>query len=452
MNEINKLQEKDLKYIWHPCSQMKDYETFPPTVIQKGEGVFLYDVEGNKYLDAVSSWWVNLFGHANKRINKALYEQAEKLEHVIFANFTHEPAIELAENIIDITPKGLNKIFFGDNGSSAIEIALKLSFQYHMQMGKMKKTKFVAISDAYHGETIGALSVGDMDLYSKIYKPLLLDTIKVEGPDCYRCKYNQKRESCNGACFEHMEKLVKEKNEEIAGIIIEPMVQCAAGMKIYSPVYLKKLRKLCDTYDIHLIADEIAVGFGRTGKMFACEHAEISPDIMCLSKGLTAGYMPLSLALMTDKIYNAFYDDYNKMKAFLHSHSYSGNPLGCRVACETLKIFKEEKIIEKNKEKSKRLKSKVENILSDLPYLGEYRQIGMIGAIELVKDKKSKEGFPWEERVGYQIYKIALEKGVLLRPLGNTIYFMPPYVINEEEVDLMVYAARDSIIEYFKRK
>ena len=446
---MKELQDKDLKYIWHPCSQMKDYEKFPPIVIEKGKGVYLKDVNGKTYLDAVSSWWVNLFGHSNQRINDALYNQANTLEHVIFANFTHKPAIELCERIISISPNRLEKVFFGDNGSSAIEIALKLSFQYHQQIGKGKKTKFVNISDAYHGETIGALSVGDMDLYSKIYKPILIDSIKVEGPDCFRCKFNKDRKTCDAECFIFMEDKIKEIHDEVSAIIIEPIVQCAAGMKIYSPKYLIKLREICDKYDINLIADEIAVGFGRTGKMFASEHANISPDIMCLSKGLTAGYMPLSLVLMSDKMYYAFYDDYNKMKAFLHSHSYSGNPLGCSVALETLKIFEDENIIEKNKIKSDYLRKKVQSVLSSIPNLGEYRQIGMIGAIELVKDKITKEPFESEKRVGYNIYKKALEKGVLLRALGNIIYFMPPYVITEEEIDFMVEVARDSIIEYF---
>ncbi|WFD12321.1 adenosylmethionine--8-amino-7-oxononanoate transaminase [Tepidibacter hydrothermalis] len=446
---MNELQRKDLKYIWHPCSQMKDYETFDPIVIKRGEGVFLEDMNGKRYLDAVSSWWVNLFGHSNKRINEALYKQANKLEHVMLANFSHEPAIELAEKIVNVTPDGLNKIFFGDNGSSAVEIALKLSFQYHQQIGKNKKTKFVKISDAYHGETLGALSVCDVELYNKVFNPLLLDVIKAQGPDCYRCPYGLCRENCRAECFEKMEKTIEKQHEEISAIIIEPMVQGAAGMKIYSPEYLKKLRKLCDEYEINLIADEVAVGFGRTGKMFACENAGISPDIMCLSKGLTAGYMPLALTLMTDKIYNAFYDDYSKLKAFLHSHSYSGNALGCSIAVETLNIFKDENVVENNIIKSNLLREKVGNILDELPHVGEYRQLGMIGAIELVKNKETKEGFDWKSRVGYNIYKIALKKGVLLRPLGNVIYFMPPYVIDNKEMDLMVNTARDSILEFF---
>lgn len=446
---MRSLQEKDLKYVWHPCSQMKDYEKFPPIVIEKGKGVFLEDVEGKKYLDAVSSWWVNLFGHSNQRINDALYKQANTLEHVIFANFTHKPAIELSERIVNLAPNRLDKVFFGDNGSSAVEIALKLSFQYHQQIGKSKKIKFVNISDAYHGETIGALSMGDVDLYNKVYKPILLDSVTVEGPDCFRCRYQKERNTCNAECFEIMENTLKEIHEEVTGVIIEPMVQCAAGMKIYSPRYLVKLRELCDKYDINLIADEIAVGFGRTGKMFASEHAGISPDIMCLSKGLTAGYMPLSLVLMSDKIYDAFYDDYSTMKAFLHSHSYSGNPLGCSIAVETLNIFEDEAILENNKTKSEYLRNKVESVLKEIHHVGEYRQIGMIGAIELVKDKETKEPFESEKRVGYNIYKNALKKGVVLRALGNIVYFMPPLIISEEEIDFMVDVARDSINEYF---
>ncbi|URZ88250.1 adenosylmethionine--8-amino-7-oxononanoate transaminase [Floricoccus penangensis] len=449
---MKELQEKDLKYIWHPCSQMKDYEKFPPIVIEKGKGVYLEDVDGNRYLDAVSSWWVNLFGHANERINQALFNQSNTLEHVIFANFSHKAAIELCERIVEKTPDRLNKVFFGDNGSSAVEIALKLSFQYHQQIGQTKKTKFVNISDAYHGETIGALSMGDVDLYSKVYKPILIDSEKVEGPDCFRCKFGKNRDTCNAECFTFMEEKIKEIHEEVTAIIIEPLVQCAAGMKIYSPRYLVKLRDLCDKYDINLIADEIAVGFGRTGKMFACEHAGISPDIMCLSKGLTAGYMPLSLVLMSDKMYDAFYDDYNTMKAFLHSHSYSGNPLGCSVAIETLNIFEDDDVINKNLGKSDYLRRKVESVLDQIPFVGEYRQIGMIGAIELVKDKDTREPFDSELRVGYNIYQKALKKGVLLRALGNVIYFMPPYVINESEIDLMVEVAKDSIIEYFEEQ
>ncbi|GMQ57549.1 adenosylmethionine--8-amino-7-oxononanoate transaminase [Vallitalea sediminicola] len=450
MNKMKQLQERDLKHIWHPCSQMKDYENFPPIIIKKGKGVYLEDINGKKYLDAVSSWWVNMFGHSNQRINDALYNQANKLEHAIFANFSHEPAIELCEKILEVSPKGLSKIFFGDNGSSAVEIALKLSFQYHQQIGKSNKTRFVALTNAYHGETIGALSVSGCELYNKTFKPLMFDVIRPTGPDCFRCPYNKDRKYCDAECFEHMERAIISNHEEISAVIIEPLLQCAAGMKMYSPIYLKKLREACDKYDINLIADEIAAGFGRTGKMFACEYADITPDFMCVSKGLTAGYLPLSLVIMKDKIYDAFYDDYTSLKAFLHSHSYTGNPLGCVVAVETLNIFKDEDIINKNLEKAEYIEKTVLEKIKDIPYVGEYRQLGMVGAIELVKNQVTKEPFDWKDRVGYQIYKIALEKGVLLRPLGNIIYFMPPYVITKEEIDFMTNVARDSIKEYFK--
>lgn len=446
---MNVWQKRDLEHIWHPCSQMKDYEDFPPIVIERGKGAYLYDVDGRSYLDAVSSWWVNLFGHSNSRINRAVQRQVENLEHVIFANFSHKPAIELAERIVRITPRGLNKVFFADNGSSAVEVALKLSFQYHQQVGSTLKVRFAAITDAYHGETLGALSVGDIDLYSKIYRPLMMKTFRAAGPDCFRCPFGKDRHGCDAECFESLEKLVLENHEEICGIVIEPLIQCAAGMKIYPPVYLRKLRDLCTRYDMHLIADEIAVGFGRTGKMFACEHAGISPDIMCLSKGLTAGYMPLSLVVTTDRIYQAFYSDYTELKAFMHSHSYTGNPIACAVAFESLNIFEDERVLEKNARKSEFIADLVSGLMNGHPHIGEFRRLGMVGALELVEDRRSRKAFDWEKRVGYAIYRIALGKGVLLRPLGNVIYFMPPYVVEEKDMELMVRVAFQSINEYF---
>ncbi|UHA58733.1 adenosylmethionine--8-amino-7-oxononanoate transaminase [Metabacillus litoralis] len=449
MNSSN-LQKRDVNHIWHPCSQMKDYEEFPPIVIKKGDGIYLYDENGKQYMDAVSSWWVNLFGHSNQRISQALSQQAFELEHVIFANFTHEPAILLAEKLVKYTPKGLNKVFFADNGSSAIEVALKMSFQYHMQKNKPNKKRFLSLTDAYHGETLGALSVGGVSLYNEVFQPLLLNTVRAQGPDCYRCPFNQTPNHCDTPCISFVEEQLEKHAEEITAIIIEPLIQAAAGMKMYPPSYLKKLKELCLQYDVHLIADEVAVGFGRTGTLFACEQAGITPDFMCLSKGLTGGYLPLSVVMTTDDVYEAFYDDYASMKAFLHSHSYTGNPLACRVALEVLNIFEEENIIKENQVKSIYMREKASQEFSDLPYVGEYRQIGMVGAIELVRDKETKEPFPSKERVGYQIYRIALEKGLLLRPLGNVLYFMPPYVIEKEEIDKMIQVASDSIQSFFE--
>lgn len=447
---MNSLQQKDLQYIWHPCSQMKDYEDFPPIVIERGKGAYLYDVEGKSYLDAVSSWWVNLFGHANDRINRALSEQVQKLEHVIFANFSHEPAIDLAQEIVRITPEGLDKVFFADNGSAAVEAALKMSFHYHQQTGHPGKTKFAAVTDAYHGETLGALAVGDLDLYSKIYKPLMMNTFRAAGPDCYRCPCGENRDACDAPCFEALERLVKEHADEICAVIIEPLVQCAAGMKIYPPVYLRKLRDLCTKHNVHFIADEIAVGFGRTGKMFACEHAGIRPDMLCLSKGITAGYLPLSLVVTTDDMYSAFYADYADLRAFLHSHSYTGNALACAAARECLRIFQDENVLARNEVKARQMFEKATQLFCGHPLVGEYRQLGMIGALELVADRETKRPFDWRDRVGYNIYRKALKKGVLLRPLGNIIYFMPPYIVEEEDIEKMTRAALESINEYFK--
>jgi len=448
---MNSYVEKDLKYIWHPCSQMKDYEELNPIVIEKGEGVWLYDIDGNRYLDCISSWWTNTLGHSNKRINEAIKKQIDSIEHVIFANFSNKPAIELAEKLVNITPEKLTKVFFSDNGSSAVEIALKMSFHYNMQKGNTKKKRFVALSDAYHGETLGALSVCDIDEFNIVYKPLLLDTFRVEGPDCYRCKYGFNRDSCNAECFEDMKKCLTENHKDISAVIVEPMVQGAAGMKIYSPIYLKKLRKHCDKYEVHLIADEIAMGFGRTGEMFACNHAQISPDFMCLSKGISAGYMPMSVVMTTDEIYEGFYGDYKERKSFIHSHTYSGNAMACAIALENLNIFEEDNIIKNNREKGPRIRKLTLEKAKNLKHVGEVRSIGMITAIEIVKDKETKESYSWEMRVGYEIYKIALKKGLVLRPIGNVLYFIPPYIINEEEIKFMVDICFESIEEYFKR-
>src|SRR5665647_39038 len=448
---MNSYVEKDLKYIWHPCSQMKDYEELNPIVIEKGEGVWLYDIDGNRYLDCISSWWTNTLGHSNKRINEAIKKQIDSIEHVIFANFSNKPAIELAEKLVNITPEKLTKVFFSDNGSSAVEIALKMSFHYNMQKGNTKKKRFVALSDADHGETLGALSVCDIDEFNVVYKPLLLDTFRVEGPDCYRCKYGFNRDSCNAECFEDMKKCLTENHKYISAVIVEPMVQGAAGMKIYSPIYLKKLRELCDKYDVHLIADEIAMGFGRTGEMFACNHAQISPDFMCLSKGISAGYMPMSVVMTTDEIYDQFYGDYKERKSFIHSHTYSGNAMGCAIALENLKIFEEDNIIKNNKEKGRLIRKLTLEKAEGLNHVGEVRSIGMITAIEIVKDKESKVSYPWDIRVGYEIYKIALKKGLVLRPIGNVLYFIPPYIINKEEIEFMVNTCFESIEDYFQR-
>lgn len=447
MNRLNEWQKKDLEYIWHPCSQMKDYEELSPIIIERGEGLYLYDIEGKKYYDIISSWWCNLLGHCNKKINAAIKKQVDTLEHVIFANFSHKTVINLCEKLIKVLPAGLCKFNFADNGSAAIEMALKMSFQYHYQTGNPQKKRFMALTEAYHGETIGALSVGGVDLYSEIYKPILLDVERIEAPDCYRCPYGHLHGVCDCPCIEKAIETFKRIGNETCALIVEPLLQGSAGMKVYPPLYLKKLRELCDEYNVHLIADEIATGYGRTGKMFACDWAGISPDIMCLSKGLTGGYMPMAIAVTTQKIYDAFYSDYLEGKAFMHSHTYSGNPLACSAACAVLDILEEEKIIEKANEKALYFTQKIKEKFANHPNVGDIRHIGLINAIELVEDRATKKGFDSKLRVGYQIYKKALKKGVILRPLGNVIYFNPPLIIEKNDMDYVIDIAYESFCE-----
>lgn len=429
------LEEKDLNYIWHPCSQMKDYETLPPIAIDHAKGVYLYGTDGKEYIDIVGSWWCNLLGHCNPIISDSIKKQLDKVEHVIFANFTHEGAVNLCEQLIQILPNGLTKFNFSDNGSASVECALKMAFQYHYQTGKPEKTQFMCLSDGYHGETIGALSVGTMDLYAKIYKPMLMDTVQIEAPDCYRCPYEKTRDHCSCECFHKAEIAFEKHAQQTAAIIVEPLLQGSAGMRIYPPLYLKKLRKLCNQYDVLLIADEIATGFGKTGKMFACDYAGITPDMMCLSKGLTGGYMPMSITVTTDNIYQAFYADYNEGKAFMHSHTYSGNPLGCSAALGVMKVFQTEDILKAANKNACYLNKQMNELFNQHPNVGEIRSIGLIHAIELVIDKQSKKPFDSNLRIGYEIYKKALTLGLVLRPLGNVLYFNPPLTITADELD-----------------
>ncbi len=424
------LVKEDLKHIWHPCTQMKDHETIPILPIKRGEGIYLYDFEDNSYIDGVSSWWVNLFGHCNAYINQKVKEQLDTLEHVIFAGFTHEPIVRLSSRLCALAPKGLEKCFFADNGSSAIEVALKMSYQYHQNKGQHRPL-FVSLENSYHGETIGALSVGDVKLYKEVFESILLQTIQTPVPK------DMSEEEAQKAALA-LEQIFIKDGTKISALIIEPLVQCAGGMHMYHPLYITLIRSLCDKYNIHLIADEIAVGFGRTGTMFACEQAGVSPDFMALSKGLTGGYLPLSVVLTTDEIYEAFYDDYGKFKAFLHSHSYTGNPLACSAANATLDIFENENILEKNREKIAYIAQKLEKFKT-LKNVKEVRQTGMIAAVEL-------KGYDASLRVNLKVFTYALEKGVLLRPLGNVVYFMPPFIITCKEIDTMMDVAYEAIV------
>ncbi len=438
------LKQRDLASIWHPCTQMKDHEFLPMVPIKKAKGVWLEDFDGNRYIDAISSWWVNLFGHGNEKISSAIKQQLDRIEHVLLAGFSHEAVITLSEQLIEITPAPLTKCFYADNGSSAVEVALKMSFHYWKNVGQSKKTKFINLSNSYHGETIGALSLGDVALYKRVYEPLLIDVITVQSPDSFNRETGESEQDFAKRMFVYMEEALQLHGDEVCAVIVEPLVQCAGNMRMYAPNYLTLLRKACDRYGVHLIADEIAVGFGRTGTMFACEQANVSPDFMCLSKGLTGGYLPLSVVLTTDQIYDAFYDDYENLTAFLHSHSYTGNPLGCAAALATLNIFKTEDVIESNKALIEEFTKQCARFYNH-PNVGDVRQHGMIIAVELVRDKATKEPYPWQQRRGLEVYKYGLKNKALLRPLGDVIYFMPPYVIGTEEIQMLVDVAERGI-------
>jgi len=438
------MAERDLAAVWHPCSQMKDYEWLPMIPIKRGEGIYLEDFNGNRYLDAVSSWWVNLFGHCNPRINARIRDQLDQLEHVILAGCTHEPVIELSERLTAIAPPGLTRAFYADNGSSAVEVALKLSYHYWRNSGRTDKTRFVTLSNSYHGETLGALAVSNVALYKETYQPLLMEAIEAPSPDAFHRREGESWADCARRAFADIEQILATRHEEISAVIVEPLIQCAGGMRMHDPIYLSLLREACDRYGVHLIADEIAVGFGRTGTMFACEQADVSPDFLCLSKGLTGGYLPLSVTLTSEDVYAAFYDDPGTLKAFLHSHSYTGNPLGCAAALATLDIFAEDDVIARNGELAERMRAATEP-LRDHPHIGDVRQHGMVVAMEMVRDKTTGAPYPAHERRGLTVFRHGLENGCLIRPLGHVVYLMPPYIITPEQIDDLARVAREGI-------
>ncbi len=441
------LVRRDLAHVWHPCTQMQDHEWLPLIPIRCAEGAWLEDYDGHRYLDAISSWWTNLFGHRHPHIVAALKTQLDQLDHVLLAGFTHEPALVLAEKLCALAPPGLSKCFYADNGSAAVEVALKMSFHYWKNLGQ-RKTKFIALANSYHGETLGALAVGDVAQYKQTYGPLLMQSITVPSPDCHERAVGQAWEDYSRAQFAHMEATLEQHARDTCAVIVEPLVQCAGGMRMYHPVYLTLLRDACDRHGVHLIADEIAVGFGRSGSLFACNQADsgrgITPDFMCLSKGLTGGFLPLSAVLTRDAIYQAFYGEHYQDKAFLHSHSYTGNPLACRAALATLELFAQSDVLAANRKLAQLMWNGVRD-LQDHPQVAEVRQTGMILAIELARDKAQRIPYPAQERRGLRVYQHALTKGVLLRPLGNVIYFMPPYVVSTDEISLMARAAREGI-------
>ncbi len=423
----SRFQQRSLQTVWHPCTQMKQHETFPLVPIVRGKGAWLYDADDCGYLDAIGSWWVNLFGHANPAINAAIKDQLDTIEHVMLAGFTHEPVVALSERLRTITPGNLGHCFYASDGASATEIALKMSFHYWQLAGKTDKTQFVSLQNDYHGETLGALSVTDVAIFKETYAPLLRPCSHVMTPDWRYASDGETPENHALKAAAALEEYLARHHAETAALIIEPLIQGATGMGMYHPVYLERAREICDQYQVHLIADEIAVGFGRTGTMFACEQANITPDFLCLAKGLSGGYLPISVVLTTDTVYQRFYDD-KSVHAFLHSHTHTGNALACRAALAVLDIFERDNVLETNKTKASYLIDAATGLKSH-PKVNNFRNCGMIWAFEAETD---------DPQFSQKFFQAGLQKRLLLRPLGNTVYFMPPYIITEEEIDLLV--------------
>ncbi len=440
------MREYDRLYVWHPFTQMRDWELDAPIVIVGGEGSWLIDSDGNRWLDGVASMWANIHGHCRREINEAVKLQVDRLEHSTQLGLANDQAAILAKRLVEIAPPGLCKVFYSDNGSTAVEVGIKMAFQYWRQMGKPLKTRFISFKNAYHGDTIGSMSVGGIDLYHEVFRPLLFPVIQSPAPYCYRCTLTSERNSskCGLLCLKELERLMEEHAGELAGLVIEPLVQGAGGMIVQPEGFVRRVRELCDRFDILMIADEVAVGFGRTGSMFACEREGVTPDIMALSKGITAGYLPLAATLTTQRIYDAFLGEYGELKTFFHGHTFTGNPIACAAAVASLDIFEKERLLDLLPPKIAFLEERLHELYT-LAHVGDVRHSGMIGGIELVNDKGTGEPYPWEERIGVRVCREARKYGIFLRPLGNVIVVFPPLSISLEELHLLMDGIKESI-------
>ena len=446
------LERDDKRHIWHPFTQMREYERERPLVVREGRGCWLVDIHGRRYLDGVSSLWCNIHGHRRREIDAAIREQLGRIAHSTLLGISNEPAIRLAKELVRRAPPGLTKVFYSDNGSTAVEVALKMAFQYWRYRGRefRKKTRFVALRNGYHGDTIGAMSVGGIELFHAAFRPLLFRTHFAPSPNCYRCEFRCERGRCRWECVAGMERILRAHGREVAAVIVEPLVQAAGGMIVAPEGYLKRVEKLSRKYNVLLIADEVATGFGRTGRMFACEHEGVRPDLLACSKGLTGGYMPLAATLCTQDIYDAFLGEFRERRTFFHGHTFTGNPLGCAAALAAIGIFRKERVLQRLTPKIRLLGEELRK-MSELRHVGDTRQSGLIGAVELVKDRGTKGPFPWEERVGYQVCRAARARGLLIRPLGDVIVIMPPLAISMRELEWMMGVVAECIREVTER-
>jgi len=444
MYSKKQLMDWDKEYIWHPFTQMKDYMDMNPLVIQKGEGCYLVDTSGNRYIDGVSSLWVLVHGHGKKELVDAIQKQSKTLCHSTLLGLANVPSVILAKKLIEIVPKGLSKVFYSDNGSTSVEIALKMAYQYWQQKGEKRRKRFIAFTNAYHGDTIGAVSVGGIDLFHQVYGPLLFKTFKAPSPYCYRCPMKLRQETCGMACVDAFEKVVKKHHEETCAVIIEPLVQGAAGMILQPPGWLNAIWKIAKEYGLLFIADEVATGFGRTGNLFACEEERISPDFMCVAKGITGGYLPLAATLSTEEVFNGFLGQFDEFKTFFHGHTYTGNPIACAVAVESINLFKKEGLLQKLQQKTAILKNSLDRF-KELTHVGEVRQKGFMVGIELVKSRKTKRSYAPGDKIGQKVIWEARKRSVIIRPLGDIIVLMPPLAIDRPTLEELVVVTYESI-------
>lgn len=434
----------DKRHVWHPFTQMQEWERDEQIIIVKGEGCWLIDTEGTRYLDGVASMWTNVHGHCRKELNDALKEQVDRLEHSTLLGLASEQSIILAARLAEITPPGLDRFFYSDNGSTAMEVAVKMAYQYQVHAGRPERSRFIAFRHAYHGDTLGAVSVGGVGIYHATFKPLMFETILAPPPYCYQCELGCRRETCNMKCLDALEELMIINAGKVAGLVIEPLLQGAGGMIVQPVGFLTRVRELCDRYDLLMIADEVATGFGRTGAMFACNHEDVVPDIMAISKGIAAGYLPLAATVTGDRVYSAFLGAYSELKTFFHGHTFTGNPLACAVALKSLQLFEQDNLLAGLQPKIALLKRRLE-VVSALPHVGDVRQCGLAAGIELVADRENGTPYPWEEKIGIRVCLEARKRGVFSRPLGNTIVIFPPLVISDCELDMLLTVLQESI-------
>lgn len=439
------LQQWDRRHVWHPFTQMQDWERESPTVITRGEGCWLIDSDGNRYLDGVASMWTNVHGHCRSELNEALKTQVDRLEHSTLLGLASEQSIVLARRLAEITPAGLDRFFYSDNGSTAMEVAVKMAYQYQAQRGHPEKCRFICFKHAYHGDTIGAVSVGAIDIYHAVFKPLLFDSIQAPAPYCYRCELGcDGPQTCGLKCLDELERLLEQHGQSCAAVVIEPMLQGAGGMIVQPSGFLRRVRDLCSRFGVLMIADEVATGFGRTGRMFACQHEDVVPDIMALSKGIAAGYLPLAVTAVTEEVYAAFLGEYAEFKTFFHGHTFTGNPLACAVALRSLELFESDRLLERLQPRIARLTERLGDF-SHMAHVGNVRQCGLAAGVELVAEKGSTAPYPWEQKVGVRVCLEARKQGVFSRPLGNTIVLFPPLCISEEELEFLLDGLERSI-------